>query len=78
MRNNGPGGGGIMGRRSLQIVCAILALIPVGTGIIGMAGVGDPLYASARLPPSVQLDTNLRSFGGVWVGHRHVLAHSYH
>jgi hypothetical protein len=36
-----------MGGRSLQIVCAILGVIPIVSGIFGMAGVRDPLYASA-------------------------------
>jgi Domain of unknown function (DUF4345) len=55
-------------RRSLQLVSAILAAIPVATGIVSLFGIEDPLYASIGLPPSVLLDTNLRFFGGVWLG----------
>jgi Domain of unknown function (DUF4345) len=57
-----------MGKRSLQIVTAVLAAIPVLTGIIGLSGTGDPLYAPDHLPPSVLLDNNLRFFAGVWLG----------
>src|ERR1700730_759687 len=59
---------GLMSKRSLQIACAVLAAIPVVTGILGMSGISDPLYASAGLPPNVLLDSNLRFFGGVWFG----------
>jgi hypothetical protein len=52
----------------LQIVTAILAAIPVATGLISMSGINDPLYASAALPANTLLDSNLRFFGGVWLG----------
>jgi hypothetical protein len=55
-------------KRSLQAVTAVLAAIPVVTGLIGMFGIADPLYASSHLPPSALLDTNLRFFSGVWLG----------
>lgn len=57
-----------MGKRALQIATALLALVPVVTGIITMLGVGDPLYASAGIPALPVLDSNLRFFGGVWLG----------
>ena len=57
-----------MSRRILQAATAILSLIPIVTGIITMAGVGDPLYAALGLPRSPLLDSNLRFFGGVWLG----------
>ena len=57
-----------MSRRLLQVATAILSLIPIATGIIAMAGVGDPLYAALDLPRSPLLDSNLRFFGGVWLG----------
>ena len=57
-----------MSRRALQILTGLLGAIPVVTGIIGMSGLSDPLYASARLPHSILLDSNLRFFGGVWLG----------
>jgi hypothetical protein len=60
--------GGAVGKRSLQIITAILAAIPVLTGLVGMLGLSDPLYASAHLPPSVVLDSNLRFLAGVWFG----------
>jgi hypothetical protein len=57
-----------MSKRSLQITCAVLGAIPILTGLVGMSGVSDPLYASAGLPRSTLLDSNLRFFGGVWLG----------
>lgn len=57
-----------MYRRSLQIVSAVLGLIPIVTGLTGMTGIHDPLYAAAHLAPDVFLDSNLRFFGGVWLG----------
>ena len=57
-----------MSRRLLQVVTAILSLIPIATGIIAMTGVDDPLYAALDLPRSPLLDSNLRFFGGVWLG----------
>jgi hypothetical protein len=55
-----------VGKRGLQIVTAILAAIPVATGLISMSGIDDPLYSSAALPANTLLDSNLRFFGGVW------------
>ncbi|MHC6155359.1 DUF4345 domain-containing protein [Bradyrhizobium elkanii] len=57
-----------MGRRALQIATALLALVPILTGIITMFGVSDPLYASSGVPTLPVLDSNLRFFGGVWLG----------
>lgn len=57
-----------MSRRILQFTSAVLAAVPVLTGIVGMFGIGDPLYVSARLPPSILLDSNLRFLSGVWLG----------
>ncbi|KWV60604.1 hypothetical protein AS156_28250 [Bradyrhizobium macuxiense] len=57
-----------MGKRPLQIVTALLALVPVLTGLITMLGVHDPLYASADIPALPVLDSNLRFFGGTWLG----------
>ena len=35
----------MIGRRSLQIVTGILAIIPVATGLIGLSGIrGAPLF----------------------------------
>ena len=57
-----------MNKRGLQIVMVLLGAIPVLTGIIGMFGLSDPLYASAGIPANAVLDSNLRFFGGVWLG----------
>ncbi len=57
-----------MERRALQIVTALLGLVPVATGLIGMTGVSDPIYASLGLPADALLDSNLRFFAGVWLG----------
>jgi hypothetical protein len=58
----------MMSRLLLQICTAILALIPVATGIVTMLGVKDPLYRPLALPQAPVLDSNLRSFGGIWLG----------
>ena len=57
-----------MNKRGLQIEMALLGAIPVLTGIIGMFGLSDPLYASVGIPANAVLDSNLRFFGGVWLG----------
>lgn len=55
-------------KRPLQITMAVLALVPIATGVITMTGIFDPLYASLPMPQSAVLDSNLRFFGGVWLG----------
>jgi hypothetical protein len=53
-------------RRALQVVLGVLALIPLGTGLM------DVVVSTAALPgaPSVtpELDSNYRFFGVVWAG----------
>jgi hypothetical protein len=57
-----------MNKRTLQILTGLLGAIPVITGMLTMFGLDDPLYASAHLPSNVLLDSNLRFFGGMWLG----------
>jgi hypothetical protein len=57
-----------MSKRILQIVTAILALVPIATGVIGMFGLSDPSYAAMGLPKNALLDSNLRFFSGFWLG----------
>jgi hypothetical protein len=57
-----------MSKRPLQITMAVLGAIPLITGILTMLGLGDPLYASAQIPKYALLDSNLRFFGGLWLG----------
>jgi hypothetical protein len=57
-----------MSRLLLQICTAVLALVPISTGIISMRGIGDPLYRPFRLPEAPVLDSNLRFLAGVWLG----------
>jgi hypothetical protein len=57
-----------MSRLLLQICTAVLALVPIVTGIISMRGVGDPLYRPLQLPAVPVFDSNLRFFGGIWLG----------
>ena len=57
-----------MSRRSLQIVTALLGIVPFATGIIGLFGLDDPLYAVMGLPRNALLDSNLRFLSGVWLG----------
>jgi Domain of unknown function (DUF4345) len=58
----------VIGRRSLQIATAILGIIPVATGLIGLSGLRDPLYSASGLDQNILLDSNLRFFSGVWLG----------
>jgi hypothetical protein len=58
----------VRGRRSLQIISAILAIIPVATGLIGLSGIRDPLYTTSGASENVLLDSNLRFYSGVWLG----------
>jgi hypothetical protein len=60
--------GQAMNKRGLQVATAVLGAIPVITGIITMFGLSDPIYASAGIPANALLDSNLRFFGGVWLG----------
>lgn len=57
-----------MSRRNLQIATALLAAVPIATGVLTMFGVADPIYAGAGVPVHALLDSNLRFFGGVWLG----------
>lgn len=57
-----------MNKRNLQIATAILALIPIITGLVGLTGLRDPLYAALNLPHDATLDSNLRFYSGVWLG----------
>ena len=52
----------------LKAATATLALIPLATGVLGLMGLSDPLYAPLHLPADATLDSNLRFFGGVWLG----------
>jgi hypothetical protein len=55
-------------QRPLQIATGALAVVPVVTGVLGMLGLNDPLYAAMHLPSDATLDSNLRFYGGVWLG----------
>ena len=57
-----------MDRFPLQVCTVILAIIPIVTGVVTLLGVKDPLYRSLGLPSAPVLDSNLRFFGGVWLG----------
>jgi hypothetical protein len=50
------------------VVSAVLGIIPVATGLIGLRGLEDPLYAPVTTPHAILLDTNLRFFSGLWLG----------
>ncbi len=54
--------------RKLQIATAVLSLIPIVTGLLSMLGIDDPLFKNSALPADALLDSNLRFFGGVWLG----------
>jgi hypothetical protein len=55
-------------KRLLQIFTSILGLVPILTGIVGLFGLSDPIYANANLPSDAMLDSNLRFLSGVWLG----------
>lgn len=55
-----------MPRKPLQVILVILGFVPFITGILGMMGIYDPLYASLGLPNDPLLDSNLRFLSGVW------------
>ena len=57
-----------MTKKALQLVTAVLGLVPLGSGLVGMMGLSDPLYASLGIPASPLLDSNLRFLSGVWLG----------
>jgi hypothetical protein len=44
-------------KRALQIVTALLGLVPIVTGLIAMSGTSDPIYAAAGLAPLPVLDS---------------------
>ncbi len=57
-----------MNKRPLQVVSAVMGLVPVVTGLVQMMGIHDPLYASLNLPADATLDSNMRFLAGVWLG----------
>ncbi len=57
-----------MPKLPLQIATGILGAVPLITGVIGMFGVSDPLYAAVGLPTNALLDGNLRFLSGLWLG----------
>jgi hypothetical protein len=57
-----------MSRFPLQVCTVVLALIPIASGIVTLRGIRDPLYRPLGLPQAPILDSNLRFFGGVWLG----------
>ena len=57
-----------MSKLVLQIIMALMGIIPVTTGLLGLLGVEDPPYLAAGVPSIVLLDTNLRFYSGVWLG----------
>jgi hypothetical protein len=57
-----------MNKRPLQIALGVLGIIPVTTGLVGLLGLRDPLYVHFGVVPNIVLDSNLRFFGGLWLG----------
>jgi hypothetical protein len=57
-----------MNKRPLQVVSTLMGLVPVGTGLVQLMGIHDPLYASLNLPADATLDSNMRFLAGVWLG----------
>jgi hypothetical protein len=57
-----------MSKRALQVLTAVLGAVPILTGLVGLLGLGDPIYAGAEIPANALLDSNLRFLSGVWLG----------
>jgi uncharacterized protein DUF4345 len=57
-----------MSQLALQVCTVVLSIIPIITGVVTLLGVKDPIYRSLGLPAAPILDSNLRFFGGVWLG----------
>jgi len=57
-----------MSKRPLQITMAVLGAIPVLTGFVTLLGIANPIYSTAGIPANALLDSNLRFFGGLWLG----------
>ena len=57
-----------MSKLALQIVTGLVGIIPVATGSLALMGVSGPVYVALGVPRIVLLDSNLRFFGGVWLG----------
>lgn len=57
-----------MTRKLLQSFLVVLGLIPILTGMLTMLGIHDPILSSLNLPASALLDSELRFFGGLWLG----------
>jgi hypothetical protein len=56
-----------MQRQALQVCLAVLGVVTVVIGVLGMMGVDNPLYRSVQLPRESLLDTNMRFYSGVWL-----------
>ncbi len=54
--------------RIFQTIMAILAIIPLATGLLTLMGLSNPEYKNAGFPMHLVLDSNLRFYGGVWFG----------
>lgn len=57
-----------MSRFPLQVCTVVLSIIPIVTGVVTLLGIRDPIYRPLGLPAAPILDSNLRFFGGVWLG----------
>jgi hypothetical protein len=55
-------------RKLLQVSLGICALAPIVTGLLGMAGIDNPVYFGSEKPSGVLLDSNLRFLNGLSVG----------
>jgi hypothetical protein len=67
-QSDSQSGGNSSNYRFFQAICAVLGLIPILTGALTMMGLHNPEYRAAGVPMHVLLDSNLRFYGGVWLG----------
>ena len=54
-------------KKLLQISLGISALAPILTGLLGMAGIDNPIYMHFEKPRGLLLDSNLRFLNGLSV-----------
>ncbi|SDG58492.1 protein of unknown function [Dyadobacter soli] len=55
-------------RKLLQVSLGICALVPIFSGLLGMAGNNNPIYSDLEKPVGLLLDSNLRFLNGLSVG----------
>lgn len=58
----------IMNKRILQVITSIFGVVSIVIGLVGYAGLKDPIYGDLSKVNNILLDSNLRFFNGIWIG----------